>query len=332
MKNPILLYRLPVLTCFVIATLFFSCRKNSGSREHVYVAGTEITGGNMIAKLWKDGKAKALSEAKQTVAATSVVVSGHDEYVSGYEVSDYGFLVAKLWKNGVPQNLSDGNEDTKATDVFVSGGDVYVCGWQFDGFREKANVWKNGAAIPAFHWSDMELFSIYVVGTDCYAAGMMEDINHKFIAVVLKNGQLTKLTNGSQNAAATDIWVDNGTVYVVGYNGNLAMLWKNGTPTPLTDGSHVAYANAIAVSNGDVYVAGLENNGTLIEAKYWENGTPVVLSEAGKRGSANGIYVFENDLYISGTQEKQAILWKNGIPTTLSDGTNDVSVRSVFVK
>ncbi|PIE78458.1 MAG: hypothetical protein CSA15_07695, partial [Candidatus Delongbacteria bacterium] len=59
---------------------------------------------------------------------------------------------------------------------------------------------------------------------------------------------------------------------------NVAKYWKNGEEIALTDGSQNAYAYDITIDNGNVYVVGNESNGTNNVAKYWKNGTEVTLT------------------------------------------------------
>lgn len=71
-----------------------------------------------------------------------------------------------------------------------------------------------------------------------------------------KNGN-GKLLSGL--GIANSIFIDNGTVYIAGFIGDIlfeskAVIWINGTEEILSD--EISGANAVHVSNGVVYVAG----------------------------------------------------------------------------
>jgi hypothetical protein len=122
-------------------------------------------------------------------------------------------------------------------------------------------------------------------------------------------------------------------VYVAGTEGNVAKYWNNGIATSLSDGTNLTYAMSIFVKGSDVYVAGTEvlGGGSSI-AKYWKNGivTDLSLSDGSTSGEANSIFVHGSDVYVAGTDDGAAVLWKNGIVTTLTDAGG--IAHAVFVK
>lgn len=68
---------------------------------------------------------------------------------------------------------------------------------------------------------------------------------------------------------------------------------------------------------------------------YWCNDKAVTLaspiSETAKWTRGKAIEVVGDDVYVAGYENKSAILWKNGVPTTLTDNTTEVSVNDLLI-
>jgi hypothetical protein len=88
----------------------------------------------------------ALADGLQPSKAGSIVVSGTDVYVAGWEEAGQ-VLVAKYWKNGLPVALSDGVHGAEAYAIAVSGSEVYVAGAQKNGPADAAMYWKFGVPV-----------------------------------------------------------------------------------------------------------------------------------------------------------------------------------------
>lgn len=70
-----------------------------------------------------------------------------------------------------------------------------------------------------------------------------------------------------------------------------AILWKNGVPIDLTDGTDDAYASSVYVMGSDVYVAGMEYYGAKQIAKVWKNGEPTALTDGTNDAYAYSVFV-----------------------------------------
>ena len=52
-------------------------------------------------------------------------------------------------------------------------------------------------------------------------------------------------------------------------------------------------------------------------AKVWKNGIATDLSDGTELAEARSVFVSGSDVYVAGNIFKQGILWKNGVPTNL---------------
>jgi hypothetical protein len=326
-----------------------SCKKGPQGPT-IYAAGFETnTDGNLVAKLWKNGRAMplALTAGNTRSYSSSVYAAGGSVYVVGYEEVN-GQELARVWKNGVQMqpDLNTGTTYAETTDVFAlqtaSGTDVYIAGRLIVNGKFKAAVWKNGELMQPALASSVGSTSVTVnavhvletaTGTEVYATGYENDANGKAIARVWKNGQLMpdlSLNLGSTGSYAESVYAvetSSGTdVFVTGYellaNGNtIARIWKNGQVQPLsiTNGITYSVASSVYVSDGVVYVAGNEEdaNGKDI-AVVWKNGQlmPDLISNGGS--SAYSLYVLDGMVYVAGREGlgKPAV-WKDDQPMYL---------------
>ncbi len=115
---------------------------------------------------------------------------------------------------------------------------------------------------------------------------------------------------------------------------------QQGAPDSGDGAPDASQADAVdaAIPGVDVYATGWESNGTTDLAKYWKNGSPTSLTNGSKGhmplgnvespdAVAYALAVSGTDVYVAGYEfngtQYVAIIWKNGVPTPLTDGTND---------
>ncbi len=178
-----------------------------------------------------------------------------------------------------------------------------------------------------------------------YVAGFDLSGNND-VAVLWKNGEAHNLTDGTNNARANSVFIDdNGIFHVVGHefiNGvKVAMLWEPDgediKATPLSNPANEAEAQSIFVNeNGISFIVGYElHNGTR-DAMLWRNQVANIVSDGSSEAYAYDVYVDGTDVYVVGSQSingtKAAILWFNDQVVGLTDGSTQAQANSVFVQ
>ena len=284
------------------------------------------------AMLWKNGIATALTDGTHNAEATSVFVVGGDVYVAGFQTGL--FNVAKVWKNGTATALTDGSKVAQATSLYVVGNDVYVAGFEDTGNHSVAKVWKNGVATALTDGSKgAEATSLYVVGNDLYVGGW-EGTPYANVAKVWKNGVVMNL--GTTDAVVRSLYVVGSDLYAAGAKNGIPTVWKNGNATTLANSG---YINSIYVSGTDVYVAGTDGN----RAKVWKNGVATALTDGTKYANGNSVFLYGSDVYVGGNEDPFTIgnnptykaiakVWKNGVATNLTNGSDSAIVLSIVVR
>ena len=172
-------------------------------------------------------------------------------------------------------------------------------------------------------------------GYDIYTAGYKTP-SGKSVATVWKNGsELYALTDGTNDAWAYSVFVDNGTVYAAGYEQQgdaiVGKIWVNGAlKYTVAPASGSAYLYSISAADGSLYVAGSEDVNGALTAKIWKDGAEAyAYSVSPAVSQAKAVAVAGSDVYAagslrSGLGKQLAVVWKNDkAHFTLSDGQTD---------
>lgn len=227
-----------------------------------------------------------------------------DIYTAGFVLTSDGSTtthIATLWKNGVAQHLS--NTESWVNKVTVAGNDVYAVGREYQGSKSVAKIWKNGIATnPINSTNNTEAFT----------------------CAISASGDVYILVREWSNIV------------------NEYKVLKNNIPVVLnrTNATTVIFPYDVFVSGNDVYVSGSEYSfaTNLVKAVFWKNGVisslPAVAANA--QNEARKIFVSDNNVYTLGSEARAdgnniAVLWKNGVPTNITDGTKTGVVNALFV-
>ena len=316
---------------------FSSCKKDQPAVKKkvidIYVAGwaeNSLTGGD--AAYWKNGKLVRLKSIAKYNFVKAIAVQDTDVYAVGNSyTSDKGEVIS-YWKNGKPIYL-DTITNAFIEDLAVSGKDVYILTNKNipaptpTGLALQPVLWKNNVPITlpieGSNYSGSE--QLLVKGTDVYVTGYITNAQSVNVAVVWKNGQLIKLSDGKKAARASAIAAQGNDIYIGGVGesskSSAALVWKNMAAAdslfnPHAPDFYTAFVMGLAVNGTDVYVSGLERksgDGMLsFNYLYWKNGA-IKFSNTEASGAvfSNKSYYFNNDLYTAGSIINYCGYWKN---------------------
>lgn len=340
---------LPVRTLLpFLAVLGLGCSGGRGTQEHnvlpqapvsVLVGGSVSLDDRVEALYWKDGNPVPLeSTAGVRAGVSAMAVSGSDVYAVG----GHSALVeaGALWKNGVltmirppsPSPAPSLSDSVSLTGIAVSGADVHISGTAFGNSPFSLAVhWKNGDGVALGGGAVNSMANgISIKGTDVFVAGWDGGARY------WKNGAAFGLGSATGTGDVSAVAVtDAGDVLAAGYTltpagVQVATLWRNGEPSALSDGVKSACALALAVAGPDVYAAGYVVEGGTWVAAFWKNGVQGALPASKGRDSAVfGIAPYGTDVYAVGSDAGNAVLWKNGVETLLSDGRHQARATSI---
>jgi hypothetical protein len=130
-------------------------------------------------------------------------------YVAGAVENEDGINVATLWVDGEAKSLGSGRSETFATSVYLRGDDVCVEGFEKDAFGVTVPMlWINGAVSKdAFPVGEPAKTSLVYDG-DNYSIGTESNQSGKSVAKLWVNGVAQNLSDGTRNACASSIAVN----------------------------------------------------------------------------------------------------------------------------
>ncbi|WP_293789055.1 hypothetical protein [uncultured Pedobacter sp.] len=307
--------------------------------KNVYVAGYENNSSSIkVAKLWKNGVATNLSDGTKETTANGVAVLGNDVYVVGNEYNpSMASYTPIIWKNGIATKLS---ANGSANAIAIIGSDVYVAGFENDARTIRATLWKNGVASPQTLWNGVAQ-SVTANGNDIYICGYKVNSNGLSSPVLWKNGSYSDLPTGGNPGILTamSVAVNGPDVYVLGGSLTGKFLWKNGVLSSIAESGKSTDVYSMFAANNNLYMVGSEykSSGTryVDYATLWINGTS---SNFANDATANSIFVDGQDVFNAGyiaetgPSKSIAVAWKNGIRTSLTDGTKNARTIAIYVK
>lgn len=276
------------------------------------------TSSTPIITVWKNDVATPLAlEGNAFVYETTMYVTNSDVYVGASVKRQGSQYVITIWKNGVATPITDGTNDALISSIFVDGNDVYVGGTEKINGETTARLWKNGI-VTALTEKRGSVNSIYIENNNIYAVGDVE-IDGEDIATLWKNGSPTYYKEAGTFTHFNSLYVKNDKVHIAGgeYTPGLAIkpdeyyatVWVNGVKTNIKN-THFADTNAIFVSEEDVYIAGsdfVQGPNEITIAQLWKNGVGTPLTDGTNRAGANDLHVFNKDVYVGGYENSGTI-------------------------
>lgn len=161
---------------------------------------------------------------------------------------------------------------------------------------------------------------------DVYVAGMSFTGSDNTTACYWKNDQVVKLGVAGALSFAYEVAVLNTDVYVIGATQHAgstfkkAALWKNGTLQVLTNTE--GEARSIVVNNNIIYIVGTvkDASGNNEKGFLWTSTSPTATEINSNISAAYDITYNGSEQMIGGSIGNAAALWRNGTPTTFTEG------------
>jgi hypothetical protein len=195
-------------------------------------------------------------------------------------------------------------DDIVTKSTILEPKEIFICG----------TGWENGRVVPRL-WIENNFF-----------------YNHVY-----------NYENEGNGGRADDMAFLGNDIYTVGsiYNSDGSsyrhVVWKNSTIiTELTNiGFSSPFSIAVNEKTKDIYVVGLEQlPGEWTKVKIWKNGIKSSLSD-NDFATPFDIKIKNNDIYVVGWLFQDnidiAVIWKNGIPTYLTNGKNHAVATSITI-
>lgn len=306
--------------------------------DTVFICGYDATSafGPFTPKFWKAGILQTLTPNYGNAKMWGITAIANDIYIAGSFVST-NFKNAIVWKNGGATQISDGTSDAEALCISTDGLDIYCGGYQDNNSTFSTNpvFWKNSARniLPTSSTS-ASVHAISNTSNNIYFGGTM---NSEPVAWLNNTYYSINPITGIQGCI-NDIFISGTDVYMVGYivdqltGSERAIIWKNGNFTILSPGEP-CIAKSVFVSGGDIYVTGFQWTSTSTsKLKMWKNGIATNITNGTNSVIGNDIFIKGNDIYIAGNEDGKITYWKNGTATYLTNGSNWGEATGIFVK
>jgi hypothetical protein len=314
--------------CFALLVVLCACQRNmshpggtgsptgptggsSDSLATVYVVGYDQTSN----AIWKNGAKTPLPDTNLSYIS-GITLSGSDVYLSAglNRIDSLGHTIANIpeyYKNGVRTVLQDTGIYATTYGISVAGTDVFVAGVigyhdtslgvPYTTYTQPINYSKFGSL--AGYWKNGKLN---------LCPGSLFTSQYKGFGEVVAEDQINGIF-----ANASDVYMVGGSrQWQTGVTNSLhfTLEWRDGTPSDLvnnltgtvpdsTTGALSPQATGVFGSGSDIYVSGYQylNKSTLqAQAVYWKNGIPTYLTDNTGNARAYAVTVSGSDVYVAG--------------------------------
>lgn len=225
-----------------------------------------------------------------------------------------------------PQSYSmPGQMILSDTNIYIAGGSE----------NNRAVYYKNGIKTTLAQYYSYAA-SISVLNNHVYVAGFSMDNNGSNLGETYTTYWIDGVRNTSYgiNTQYHYVLAKDNDIYLLGFQnagsysyGDMIYL-KNDQPIQLS--TYAAEGRRMIVHGSDTYIIGnVFLNGYESHAAVWKNGQETVLDNFSGASSANAIFINGNDVYIAGMINNNAVFWKNGIATQLSNSASAWDIKVV---
>jgi hypothetical protein len=243
-------------------------------------------------------------------------------------------VVGCYWKDGTYTSLTDDGY-SRANSLYIDGSTVLIGGYKW-GSPPQSVIWQNGVekAIEGASGGD-----VLIASRNANLFGVWYTLTGP---VFYKDGTTQPIIDTAYNIWPTALALLGNDMYISGcssyHDGTKpdspteqhAQCWKNSQLIF----REIEQSNALSIfiHHNDVYMAGYSENivSPGNNACYWKNGQRVNLP--GVHALAKSVFVTDSHVYASGVIDGQAVYWKDGVATTLTDGGQSSMAHSIFVQ
>ena len=300
------------------------------------------------ATIWHNGE-KSLLEAAN-INDIHVEADG-TMHIVGYNSAGMGGSEGWYWSEATGfsyvQTVSGSSQMCSSVTMDESAGDVYYSSYEYwSEYDEELGYPVN--QFLASYWKNLEQNVVVESGYAEAGTVAVEDgnvyitVEDNGVPCYYKNGERHEIDDfGSTQVELASMIVKDGNVYISGFyldvDKFVACWWVNGEGYDIPSDVSINVYGIDVDDEGNVYIVGSEGLGLNRKAVYWKNGEMISLTDYGN-AVASIIYVIGDHVLCAGIEREEGMsnyiikYWLDGQETSLTDGSTNAALGSLFIR